>query len=99
MLEFCDAGDLADWLRARGACSEPDALHFLKDLRDGLSVLRTHNIIHRDLKPSNLLLSNRSPAARLPTLKIADFGFARPLRAASLAVRSRICRAQSIDPR
>ena len=36
----------------------------------------------RDLKPQNLLLSSTAPNA---TLKIADFGFARPLQPQGLA--------------
>jgi len=83
MLEHCDAGDLSDWLRSHGPLVEADAAHFLRHIASGLSSLRDIHIIHRDLKPSNLLLL--SSGGRLPTLKIADFGFARPLEEAMLA--------------
>ena len=83
VLEHCDAGDLADWLRARGPLAEADARHFLQCMARGLSALRDIHIIHRDHKPSNLLLSNTG--GRLPTLKLADFGFARPLEELMLA--------------
>lgn len=39
-------------------------------------------MVHRDLKPQNLLLSDDGPN---PTLKIADFGFARDLQPQGLA--------------
>jgi serine/threonine-protein kinase ULK/ATG1 len=87
VLEFCAGGDLAAWLARRGPACEATALHFLRHLAAGLAELRRLHIVHRDLKPHNLLLC---PAPRgggdaggeraaLPTLKIADFGFARAL--------------------
>ncbi|KAJ0400535.1 hypothetical protein P43SY_008398 [Pythium insidiosum] len=58
------------------------ARHFLRQLAQGVHCLWRHHLIHRDLKPQNLLLAEDSATA---TLKIADFGFARPLASTSLA--------------
>ncbi|KXZ54358.1 hypothetical protein GPECTOR_5g439 [Gonium pectorale] len=82
VLEYCGGGDLAHHLRARGPLSEASCRYLLRQLAEGLKVLRQHQIIHRDLKPQNLLLSDSGPS---PTLKIADFGFARSLQPAGMA--------------
>ncbi|PNW78821.1 hypothetical protein CHLRE_09g391245v5 [Chlamydomonas reinhardtii] len=82
VLEYCGGGDLAQYLRHRGPLSEASCRYLLRHLAEGLKVLRAHNIIHRDLKPQNLLLSDSGPS---PTLKIADFGFARSLQPAGMA--------------
>jgi serine/threonine protein kinase len=90
VLEFCSGGDLAAWLSARGAADEATSAHFLRHLARGLAELRRLNVIHRDLKPHNLLLCPAPACASsaqdapqtpslLPTLKIADMGFARVL--------------------
>ncbi len=90
VLEFCDAGDLCTWLRRHGAAPEPTAAHFLRHLAAGLRALRRLNVVHRDLKPQNLLLCAAPPPATLPTLKIADFGFARAL-ATEAALADTLC--------
>ncbi|PNH09468.1 Serine/threonine-protein kinase atg1 [Tetrabaena socialis] len=83
VLEFCGGGDLAHHLTPRrGLRSRAAARDMLRQMAEGLKIMRQHNIIHRDLKPQNLLLSDTGPS---PTLKIADFGFARSLQPAGLA--------------
>ncbi|OWZ11702.1 ULK/ULK protein kinase [Phytophthora megakarya] len=87
MLEYCAGGDLQQYMRRRQQngdklLTEDVARHFLKELAKGMQCLWQHNLIHRDLKPQNLLLVEDSPTS---ALKIADFGFARPLAASSMA--------------
>ncbi|XP_042425661.1 serine/threonine-protein kinase ATG1a isoform X2 [Zingiber officinale] len=85
VLEYCAGGDVADYLNRqgiRGRVSEDVARHFLRQLAEGLKVLRENNLIHRDLKPQNLLLSTSDETA---VLKIGDFGFARYLMPQGLA--------------
>ncbi|XP_031486063.1 serine/threonine-protein kinase ATG1c-like isoform X2 [Nymphaea colorata] len=82
VLEYCRGGDLSMYIHNHGKVPEATAKHFMHQLASGLSILREHNIIHRDLKPQNLLLSSNDNHA---VLKIADFGFARPLQPRDLA--------------
>ncbi|XP_078447014.1 protein kinase superfamily protein isoform X2 [Wolffia australiana] len=82
VLEFCRGGDLSLYIQRHGRVPEATAKYFMRQLAEGLQVLQKHNLIHRDLKPQNLLLSSNDEDA---TLKIADFGFARPLQPRGLA--------------
>ena len=87
--EYCPGGDVASLLRAGGPLPERAARALGVQLAAGLAALRARSIVHRDLKPHNLLLvppptaragtSDAAPSG--PTLKIADFGFARVLGA------------------
>lgn len=65
---------------------------FLEQLASAMQFMRARNIVHRDIKPQNLLLQPPDPACLttghppgIPQMKVADFGFARSLPAASLA--------------
>ncbi|XP_004249886.1 serine/threonine-protein kinase ATG1t isoform X2 [Solanum lycopersicum] len=82
VLEFCDGGDLAAYIRDHGRVQECVARKFMKQIGAGLEVLSMHHIIHRDLKPENILLSTMETD---PILKIADFGFSRLLNPNDLA--------------
>eukprot|EP00667_Euglena_gracilis_P005831 EG_transcript_5868 len=82
ILEYCGGGDLSRHIKERrrpgqGALGEAVAVHFMRQLAQGMYFLHSRNLVHRDIKPQNLLLSSSDlPTA---TLKIADFGFARYL--------------------
>ncbi|GJN09272.1 hypothetical protein PR202_ga27262 [Eleusine coracana subsp. coracana] len=82
VLEYCDGGDLDSFLTKRGRLPEATAKDLMRQLAEGLKVLRGKNIVHRDLKPQNLLLSTNGDAI---ILKIGDFGFARSLMNENLA--------------
>ncbi|UZJ52514.1 hypothetical protein CBS101457_001834 [Exobasidium rhododendri] len=75
-----------------GGLNSQVARSFLTQLAAAMKFMRGKNIVHRDIKPQNLLL--QEPEADLvasghpyliPQVKVADFGFARHLEAASLA--------------
>jgi serine/threonine-protein kinase ULK/ATG1 len=68
--EYCEKGDMANYLKQQLRLPEIEALVFLRDLLSGYRYLVRKGIIHRDLKPANSFLSMEG------TLKIADFGFA-----------------------
>ncbi|KAL3232702.1 putative serine/threonine-protein kinase HSL1 [Nakaseomyces bracarensis] len=71
VLEYVDGGELFDYLVARGKLSEPEAVHYFKQIIQGVAYCHSFNISHRDLKPENLLLDKKNKI-----IKIADFGMA-----------------------
>ncbi|XP_017466023.1 PREDICTED: serine/threonine-protein kinase unc-51 [Rhagoletis zephyria] len=88
-MEYCNGGDLADYLTVKGTLSEDTVRLFLIQLAGAMKALYTKGIVHRDLKPQNILLSHNYgktlPAPSKITLKIADFGFARFLNEGVMA--------------
>lgn len=84
VMEYCNGGDLADYLLQRGTLSEDTIRIFTRQIGGAMRALQSKGIVHRDLKPQNILLchdesmSNPSPCDI--RLKIADFGFARFLQ-------------------
>lgn len=84
VMEYCNGGDLADYLLQRGTLSEDTIRLFTKQICGAMKALQSKGIIHRDLKPQNILLchdgSLSNPSSNDITLKIADFGFARFLQ-------------------
>jgi len=83
VMEYCNGGDLADYLSVKGTLSEDTIRNFLKQLAGAMRALQLKGIVHRDLKPQNILLSHAGRAHPQPNdirLKIADFGFARFLQ-------------------
>ncbi|KAL4529998.1 hypothetical protein Ndes2437B_g08473 [Nannochloris sp. 'desiccata'] len=87
IMEYCSGGDLSQYFKSKGKISEKDIRYLMQDLAAGLREMWTHHLVHRDLKPQNLLLATPATTTDTatntlpppPTLKIADFGFARAL--------------------
>ncbi|KAG7499738.1 serine serine/threonine-protein kinase ULK1 isoform X1 [Solea senegalensis] len=83
VMEYCNGGDLADYLHSKGTLSEDTIRVFLQQIAGAMKVLQSKGIIHRDLKPQNILLSypaGRKSHSNNTCIKIADFGFARYLQ-------------------
>ena len=72
VLEYCDAGDLEDFLRNRNIKITAAHVRYLMR-RVTLGLLHMHNewVLHRDVKPNNILLTASGG------VKLADFGYAR----------------------
>ncbi|AET41218.1 protein kinase HSL1 Ecym_7392 [Eremothecium cymbalariae DBVPG len=71
VLEYVEGGELFDYLISRGKLPEQEAVHYFKQIVQGVSYCHHFNICHRDLKPENLLLDKKNLS-----VKIADFGMA-----------------------
>uniref|UniRef100_A0A8C1BCE8 non-specific serine/threonine protein kinase n=1 Tax=Cyprinus carpio carpio TaxID=630221 RepID=A0A8C1BCE8_CYPCA len=88
VMEYCNGGDLADYLHSKGTLSEDTIRVFLQQIAGAMRVLQAKGIIHRDLKPQNILLSlpaGRKSHSNNTCIKIADFGFARYLQSNMMA--------------
>ncbi|GBP85220.1 hypothetical protein EVAR_55697_1 [Eumeta japonica] len=88
---YCNGGDLADYLQTNRVLSEGTIRLFLQQLAEAMRAIHAKGIVHRDLKPQNILLTHNVAPPRAPhpaeiTLKIADFGFARFLEEGNMAV-------------
>ncbi|KAL3856693.1 hypothetical protein ACJMK2_011418 [Sinanodonta woodiana] len=83
-MEFCNGGDLSDYLTAKGKLNQDTIYLFLKQIVAAMKLLYAKGIIHRDLKPQNFLLcyppGMKDPPAFVIVVKIADFGLARFLQ-------------------
>ncbi|CAD8046596.1 unnamed protein product [Paramecium primaurelia] len=68
--EYCNGGDLREYLKKRKLISEVDAMNIFRDLLHGIKALLKIGIIHRDIKPANIMIHDGE-------FKITDFGFAK----------------------
>ena len=59
-------------MQREGPFPEKKPLFFFRQMVEAFKVLSRSNIMHRDIKPDNILLHNGN-------IKIADFGFCKPL--------------------
>ncbi|CAB1432836.1 unnamed protein product [Pleuronectes platessa] len=86
VMEYCNGGDLAEYLHSKGTLSEDTIRVFLQQIAQAMNTLQSKDILHRDLKPQNILLCH--PEGRRSSsinIKIADFGFARHLQTNTMA--------------
>lgn len=58
VMEFCNGGDLAGFIKARGGyLKEEEARVILRQLVRGLMAIRSKKVMHRDLKLPNVLIN------------------------------------------
>ncbi|CAD8140140.1 unnamed protein product [Paramecium pentaurelia] len=79
--EFCDSGDLNNYIKKKGRIDESEAIRILKAVVSALNEMNKKGYIHRDIKPANILLNENQP-------KLADFGFAVPAYEARIQGRN-----------
>ncbi|KAL4477974.1 hypothetical protein ABPG72_013382 [Tetrahymena utriculariae] len=80
VLEFCDSGDLEQYLKRRKTIPEAEAIEFFKQILNGFKGLHEVPAVHRDLKAANILIHNKN------ILKIADLGFGKIIKDNQLGV-------------
>ncbi len=74
VMEYCDGGELFDYIVSKQHLSEKQACKFFQEIIDALTYLHSQNIVHRDIKPENILLESFGKSI---TCKLIDFGISR----------------------
>lgn len=75
VMEYCNGGDLAEYLHSKATLSEDTIRIFLQQIAGAMKVLKEKGILHRDLKPQNILLCHpegRKSSPNNTCIKIAD---------------------------
>jgi serine/threonine protein kinase len=74
VMEYADAGTLAQALQLERNLSPYEALNVAIEVCMGLRAIHNKGIVHRDVKPANVMFFSRTDG--LPEAKIGDFGIA-----------------------
>jgi tRNA A-37 threonylcarbamoyl transferase component Bud32 len=75
VMEYLEGGDLAAWLKQRGALPVDQAVEFILQACVAVADAHALGIVHRDLKPANLFCVRRSDGQL--TIKVLDFGISK----------------------
>ena len=78
-MEFVEGESLERILKYRGPVELKLALEIVDQVAAALSAAYRQNIVHRDIKPSNLMVTFGEVGC--VTVKVIDFGLAKPIRA------------------
>ncbi|BAY28466.1 protein kinase [Nostoc carneum NIES-2107] len=71
-MEYIEGEDLHERITKKGALPEAEALQYIQQIGDALTVVHAKGLLHRDLKPSNIMIR-----AGKPEVVLIDFGLAR----------------------
>jgi len=72
VMEYINGEDLGKRITEKGALSEAEALLYIQQIGDALTLVHEKGLLHRDLKPSNIMIRAGKQEAVL-----IDFGIAR----------------------
>ena len=72
VMEYIDGEDLAHLVWQQGVLSESEALRYMQQLGEALTMIHNHGLLHRDLKPLNIMVRKN-----LLDAVLIDFGIAR----------------------
>ena len=89
VMEYCNEGDLRNYIRCKNHLSEAEAVDYLKQLLNGFKGLHEVNAIHRDFKSANVLKKDGK-------IKIGDLGFGKQSEMASTCLGTSIYMAPEV---
>jgi len=72
VMEYIDGENLASRIENKGALQEAEALRYIQEIGEALTVVHNNGLLHRDVKPQNIMLRSGKSEAIL-----IDFGIAR----------------------
>jgi WD40 repeat protein/tRNA A-37 threonylcarbamoyl transferase component Bud32 len=72
VMDYIEGEDLGQRLRRTGVLSEAEALLYIRQIGDALTLIHSKGLLHRDLKPRNIMICMDKSEAVL-----IDFGIAR----------------------
>ena len=72
VMEYVDGEDLFSRVENQGTLPEAEALHYIQQIGETLTVVHNNNLLHRDVKPDNIMVRFGKSEAVL-----IDFGIAR----------------------
>ena len=72
VMEYIDGENLASRIENKGALQEAEALRYIQQIGEALTVVHNNGLLHRDVKPQNIMLRSVKSEAVL-----IDFGIAR----------------------
>ena len=75
VMEYLEGGDLAAWIKQRGALPIEQAIEFVLQACVAMADAHALGIVHRDLKPANLFCVRRSDGQL--SIKVLDFGISK----------------------
>jgi len=83
-MPYVQGSDLLSVLRQAGRLPIPRALHYARQIVDGLAAAHDAGVVHRDLKPANVMIDGEDQAL------IMDFGIARSTDGSAGTVNGRV---------
>lgn len=89
IMEYCDQGDLRNYIKQKNHLSEKEGIYFLKQFLNGFKGLHEVNAIHRDFKSANVLKKDG-------ILKIGDLGFGKQSETANTCLGTSIYMAPEV---
>jgi eukaryotic-like serine/threonine-protein kinase len=72
VMEYIDGEDLGNLVENQGVFSEAEALRYIQQIGEALTLVHNNSLLHRDIKPQNIMLRSSNSEAVL-----IDFGIAR----------------------
>ena len=64
-MEYCNGGELFDYIVKKRKLSEEEASIFFYQIIKGLEYIHSNGIAHRDLKPENILIFKKNNKNKL----------------------------------